>query len=163
MAVPCAGIIPHTLLFQLGFLSFHSQLSPTWHVCSYFQSLIISLYFVAGGDHCPGASTKAKFHRSQVSSPGRSHWCCWTCFSSALSSRAPVHQAFPWHLVVWTLSCPFIPCLPWQIHFSEPWIPSSSTCLGSSGLSLSCHVGQAFLQASETHPSGRSAVSPQPC
>ena len=74
-----------------------------------------------------------------------------------------VHQAFPWRLVAWTLSCPFIPCLPWQIHFSDPWIPSSTTCLGSAGRSLSCHVGQAFLQAPETHPSGRSAASPQPC
>mgnify|MGYP003316476932 CR=1 FL=1 len=55
-----------------------------------------------------------------------------------------VHQAFPWRLVAWTLSCPFIPCPPWHIHFSEPLIPSSSTCLGSSGFSLSCHVGQAF-------------------
>ena len=162
--MPCAGIIPRTLLFQLGFLSFHSQLSPTWHVCSYFQSLIISLYFVAGGDHCPGASTRAKVHRSQVSSPGRSHWCCWTCFSSALSSRAPWSPSgFPMELADCTRSCPFIPCPPWQIHFLEPWIPSSPTCLRSSGLSVSCQLGQAFLQASKTHPSGRSAASPWPC
>ena len=69
----------------------------------------------------------------------------------------------PMELVDCTLSCPFIPCPPWQIHFSEPWIPSFTTCLGSSGLSLSCQVGQAFLQASKTHPSGRSAASPWPC
>ena len=97
MAVPCAGIIPRTLLFQLGFLSFHSQLSPTWHVCSYFQSLIISLYFVAGGDHCPGESTKAKVHRFRFQVPADltcavghiSH----PCFPLGLHR---ILQAFPW-------------------------------------------------------------------
>ena len=30
------------------------------HARSYFWSLIVSLYFVAGGDVCPGASPAAK-------------------------------------------------------------------------------------------------------
>ena len=102
-------------------------------------------------------TTIPDFHKSQPRAIGdASH----PCFPLGLHR---LHQAFPWCLVSWTLSLPFIPCLPWQIHFSEPWIPSSTTCLGSSGRSLSCHVGQTFLQASKTHPSGRSAVSPQPC
>ena len=64
-------------------------------------------------------------------------------------------SGFPMELVACTLSCPFIPCPPWQIHFSEPWIPSSTTCLASSGFSLSCHGGQAFLQASKTTTLGQ--------
>ena len=35
------------------------------HVCSYFQFLIVFLYFVAGGYAYPGASTAAKGPRSQ--------------------------------------------------------------------------------------------------
>ena len=41
------------------FLSCYPEFAPSAHACSYFQSLIISLYFVAQGDVCPGASPVA--------------------------------------------------------------------------------------------------------
>ena len=55
--------------WQLDFLVFlylfvHNL--PHLRMHSYFQSHIISLYFVAGGDICPGASISAKGARSQV-------------------------------------------------------------------------------------------------
>ena len=48
-------------------------IAPTAHVCSYFSLLIVSLYSVAGGDVCPGASTLVKGPRSQpISLPAAS-------------------------------------------------------------------------------------------
>ena len=48
--------------------------APTEHACSYFQSLIVSLYAVAGGDVCPGvgvsASARLQGCRSQPVSQG---------------------------------------------------------------------------------------------
>ena len=39
---------------------------PTEHACSYFQSLVVSSYSVAGGEVCLGARTLVKGPRSQV-------------------------------------------------------------------------------------------------
>ena len=74
VVVLCAGLmekslplLPAAQKWQLVcglFVSYCSQLFPL-HLCSYFQSLLVSLYFVAQGNICLGASTLAKGPRSQ--------------------------------------------------------------------------------------------------
>ena len=65
-------LLPGPQKWQLGFglfVSYCSYFSPTAYGCSYFQSLTVSLYSVAGGYICPGASTPVKGPRSQVPGP----------------------------------------------------------------------------------------------
>ena len=93
----------------------------------------MSLYFVAGGDHCPGASTRAKVHRSQVSSPGRSHWWC----GHVSHPRFPlglrgVHQALPWSW--WTAHVPALsyrvrPGRFTSLNLGSPPLPPASEVL----------------------------------
>ena len=72
-AVPCFC----SWLFQSGswvFLSlciFCPEFVPTVHARSYFQSHMVSLYFVAGGEVCPGESIAALQQR--VPGPSLSH------------------------------------------------------------------------------------------
>ena len=64
-----------SMLFRSGswffslFVSCCPQFAPTAHALSYFESHIVSLYLVAQGDICPGASTAGKGPGSQVSGP----------------------------------------------------------------------------------------------
>ena len=66
-AVPCLC----SRIFKSGSWVFWSlcifcpEFAPTLHACSYFHSHTVSLYFVAGGEMCAGASTAAKGPRSQ--------------------------------------------------------------------------------------------------
>lgn len=63
-----------TLVFAPGFSSTSwafglfctlFKIFPTVHTGSYFWSLVVSLYFVAQGEVCPGASTVANGPRSE--------------------------------------------------------------------------------------------------
>ena len=46
------------------------QFDPAVQACGYFQSFLVSLYFVAWGDICPGASTAAKVRGASLSLSG---------------------------------------------------------------------------------------------
>ena len=68
--------------FWVFFGTILSIISPNCACKQLFLALVISLYFVAGGDVCPGASTAAKHRRSQPVSAGSK--VCWNlgfCFS----------------------------------------------------------------------------------
>ena len=69
-------------VFLFFFGTILSIISPNCACKQLFLALVISLYFVAGGDVCPGASTAAKHRRSQPVSAGSK--VCWNlgfCFS----------------------------------------------------------------------------------
>ena len=52
----------------MAFLYLVHDWTPTEQVGSYFYSLVVSLYSVAPGDVCPGASTAVKDSGSQPAS-----------------------------------------------------------------------------------------------
>ena len=73
----CAGAIYSTLFLlqalqkrQLGFLISLYLLGPefasTGHACSYFDCHTVSLYFVPGGEVCPGKALQHRKEGSQV-------------------------------------------------------------------------------------------------
>ena len=73
----CAGAIYSTLFLlqalqkrQLGFLIslylLGPEFAPTGHACSYFDCHTVSLYFVPGGEVCPGKALQHCKEGSQV-------------------------------------------------------------------------------------------------
>ena len=73
----CAGAIYSTLFLlqalqkrQLGFLIslylLGPEFAPTGHACSYFDCHTVSLYFVPGGEVCPGKALQHRKEGSQV-------------------------------------------------------------------------------------------------
>lgn len=71
--------------------------------------------FVFRGDHCPGASTKAKVHRSQVQVPADLITAVGHVLSALPLELHGVHQASHGAGGLHNF-LPFISCLPWQIH-----------------------------------------------
>ena len=54
-----SGLFKAAVGFFGLFVSFVQNLTQLLQACSYFSSHIVSLYFVAGGERCSGASTAA--------------------------------------------------------------------------------------------------------
>ena len=75
LAALCAGTMHSPLLSLLAlrsdrwFVAFLYLIAYCCPNCAYLQLLLVSLYFVAGGDVCPGASTLVKGPRSQGPGP----------------------------------------------------------------------------------------------
>ena len=77
----CPVFAPGTSEMAVGswpFCILLSVIAPTAHACSHFSLLIVSVYSVAGGDVCPGASTLVR-----VPGPSLSHYqrLCVSLFS----------------------------------------------------------------------------------
>ena len=67
-----AAFAPGSSKVAVGFFCLLSRICPNCNTCSYFQSRIISLYFVAPGEVCPGASVAALQQR--VPGPSLSYY-----------------------------------------------------------------------------------------
>ena len=76
---PCPSLSPRVGCSKVavGFLVslyLWVQNLPQLHMCSYFQSHTVSLYFVAGREVCPGASIAALQQRVPGPSLSQSQW-----------------------------------------------------------------------------------------
>lgn len=121
----CAGIIPCTA-FPVGFFIFSFIINPNLACIQLFSVPYNVFVFCCWRRSLSRCSTRAKVHRSQVSSPGRSHWWCGHVShprfpSGPVESIRLSHGAGGLHTFL-----PFHTVSARQIHFSEPWIPSLS-------------------------------------
>ena len=86
------------------------------HARSYFASLIVSLYFVAGGDVCPGASTAANHPRSQVPTSLN--------LPQQAGKLSDDLRPWVWKPLTWGSADPIYPMWKRRTHVSRVQLPS---------------------------------------